>query len=283
MTVGGAAAILTAGSHASDRGVIVENDKLGLFDSVTSQYALWRGFFTRASGLFQKLTFRIPEGSSAETIEQLAQRYGLSEQQRQFLSGLSSDKAGAAFFADKVEEMNRASLHRSAFVLNAFTHLLFVDIGAQLFLSLPLLKWFFVVANLGVAWIAHASLRQELQSLLAGPNALPPKRRLGGLAANPDYNRAVKQSSIPHARSAWREKTLYRPVYFFNAAAIFLGSQFVIAPEKLIFPFGLILRKTTGLISTLVMLFDVWRGTKAGDDARGAREKEISVYSNLDI
>ena len=112
---------------------MVENDKLGIIDTVTSQFALWRGFFTRASGLFQKLTFRLPEGSSAETIEQLSQRYGLSEQQRQFLTGLSGDKAGAAFIADKIEEMNRASLHRSAFVLNAFTHLLFVDIGAQLF------------------------------------------------------------------------------------------------------------------------------------------------------
>ena len=261
----------------------MENDKLGIIDTVTSQYALWRGFFTRASGLFQKLTFRLPEGSGAEAIEQLAQRYGLNEQQRQFLTGLSGDKAGATYIADKIEEMNRASLHRSAFVLNAVTHLFFVDIGAQLYLSLPLLKWFFVVANLGVAWIAHASVRQELQFLLAGPDALPPKRRLGGLAPNPDYNRAVKQSSVPHARSAWREKTLYRPVYFINAAAIFLGSQFIIAPEKLIFPFGLILRKTTGLISTMVMLFDVWRGIKSGDDARSAREKEISVYGNLDI
>jgi len=261
----------------------VESEKVGLLDLVTSQYSLWRGFFTRASGLFQQLTFRIPEGASAETIAELSRRWRLSEEQRQFLVGLCSDKAGAAFFADKIEEMNRASLHRSAFALNAITHLLFVDLGAQLFLSLPQVKLFFVLANLCIAWIAHASIQQERQALLAGPNALPPKRRMGGLMPNPDYNKAVKQSSLPHARSAWREKSLYRLAYFINAATIFLGSQFIIAPEKLIFPFSLILRKTTGLFSTVVMLFDVWRGVKAGDDARGAREKEISVYGDLDI
>ena len=261
----------------------MESEKVGLFDSVTSHYAMWRGFFTRASGLFQQLTFRLPEGASAETIAQLSQRWGLNEAQRQSLVQLCSEKAGAAFFTDKIEEMNRAALHRSAFALNALTHLLFVDLGAQLFLSLPQIKWFFVLANLCIAWIAHASIRQERQALLAGPNALPPKRRMGGLLPNPDYNRAVKESSLPHARSAWREKSLYRPAYFINAAAIFLGSQFIIAPEKLIFPFGLILRKTTGLFSTLVMLFDVWRGVKAGDDARSAREKEITVYGELDI
>ncbi|HTO78531.1 MAG TPA: hypothetical protein VMJ31_02010, partial [Methylocystis sp.] len=220
---------------------------------------------------------------SAETIAQLSQKWRLSEEQRQFLVGLCSEKAGATFFADRIEEMNRAALHRSAFALNAVTHLLFVDVGAQLFLSLPQIKWFFVLANLCVAWIAHASIQQDRRALLAGPNALPPKRRMGGLLPNPDYNKAVKQSSLPHARSAWREKSLYRPAYFINAAIIFLGSQFIIAPEKLIFPFGLILRKTTGLFSTLVMLFDVWRGVRAGDDARSAREKEISAYGDLDI
>ena len=261
----------------------MENDKVGIFDAVTSQYAIWRGVLTRAAGLFEQLTFRIPQGSSTETIAQLSQRWRLSEEKRQYLVGLCSEKVGATFFADKIEEMNRAALHRSAFALNAVTHLLFVDVGAQLYLSLPQIKLFFVLANLGVAWIAHASIRQELQALLAGPNALPPKRRMGGLLPNPDYNRAVKQSSLPHARSAWREKSLYRPAYFINAATIFLGSQFIFAPEKLIFPFGLILRKTTGLFSTLVMLFDVWRGVRAGDDARSAREKEISVYGELDI
>jgi hypothetical protein len=259
------------------------SDNGGLIGAVTSQYAMWRGFFTRASGLFQLLTFSLPQGSGEENIAALCQRWGLSEAQRQSLVALCREKAGASFFADKLEEMNRAALHRSAFLLNAVTQLLFVDLGAQLFLSLPQIKLFFVFANLGIAWIAHASIRQELKALLAGPNALPPKRRFGGLLPNPDYNRAVKQSSLPHARSAWREKSLYRLAYFTNAATIFLGSQFVIAPEKVIFPFGLILRKTTGLFSTVVMLFDVWRGVKAGDDARSAREKEISVYGNLDI
>jgi hypothetical protein len=126
-------------------------------------------------------------------------------------------------------------------------------------------------------------MRQSLRALLAGPNALPPKRRLLGLSRNPKYNKAVKKSSRPHARSAWKEKSVYRPAYFLNALSIFLGSQFIISPEKLLFPLGFIVGKLTGLFSTLVMAFDVWRGLKAGDDARIAREREVSVYRDLDI
>ncbi len=118
----------------------MENDKVGIFDAVTSQYAIWRGVLTRAAGLFEQLTFRIPQGSSTETIAQLSQRWRLSEEKRQYLVGLCSEKVGATFFADKIEEMNRAALHRSAFALNAVTHLLFVDVGAQLYLSLPQIK-----------------------------------------------------------------------------------------------------------------------------------------------
>jgi hypothetical protein len=100
---------------------------------------------------------------------------------------------------------------------------------------------------------------------------------------NRDYNRAVKKHSRPYARAAWREKSLYRPGYFFNAATIFLGAQFILAPEKLVFPIGFTIGKITGLFTTIVMVFDVWRGVRAGDDARLAREKEISVYRDLDI
>jgi hypothetical protein len=46
---------------------------------------------------------------------------------------------------------------------------------------------------------------------------------------------------------------------------------------------SLIVGKLSGLFSTLVMAFDVWRGVRAGDDARMAREREISVYRDLDI
>jgi hypothetical protein len=31
------------------------------------------------------------------------------------------------------------------------------------------------------------------------------------------------------------------------------------------------------------MIFDVWRGVRAGEDARIAREREIAVYRDLDI
>ena len=58
---------------------------------------------------------------------------------------------------------------------------------------------------------------------------------------------------------------------------------FIGAAIPLIFPLGLIVGKLSGLFSTLVMVFDVWRGVKAGDDARNAREREVSVYRDLDI
>ena len=100
---------------------------------------------------------------------------------------------------------------------------------------------------------------------------------------NPEYNRAVKKNSRHYARSAWKEKSLYRPAYFINAASIFLGAQFVVPLERIIFPFGFILGKVTGLFTTLVMVFDLWRGVRAGEDARIAREREIAVYRDLDI
>jgi hypothetical protein len=134
-----------------------------------------------------------------------------------------------------------------------------------------------------LALIAHSEMRALFKAMIAGPNALPPKRRFFGLFPNPDYNRAVKKSSKHYARSAWKEKSLYRPAYFINAASIFLGAQFIVAPEKIIFPFGFVLAKVTGLFTTLVMIFDIWRGVRAGEDARVAREREIAVYRDLDI
>ena len=254
-----------------------------LFNSVTQRYAVGRNFLTRLTTLASRATFRIPRGSPAETIDALAQRFKLDDEQRRALAERVATKAGAAFFDEKVQNINRSAYHRSAFVLNAFTHLGFVDLAAQLSLSFPALKLALVAANLALAAIAHFEMREHFQALVAGPNALPPKRRFWGLFPNPHYNRAVKKSSRPYARSAWKEKSLYRPAYFVNAVSLFLGSQFIIAPEKLIFPFGFVLGKITGLFSTLVMVFDVWRGVRAGDDARLAREREVSVYRDLDI
>ncbi|HEY8212745.1 MAG TPA: hypothetical protein VIG36_01220, partial [Methylocystis sp.] len=96
-------------------------------------------------------------------------------------------------------------------------------------------------------------------------------------------NRAVKKNSRGYAQSAWEEKSLFRPAYFFNAVVIFLGAQFIIPPDRLIFPFSFILGKISGLFTTLVMVFDIWRGMRAGDAARVAREREVSVYRDLDI
>jgi hypothetical protein len=252
-------------------------------DSTKSRYAKMRGFLVRLWTLVGQLTFKIKQGTPDETVADIGKKSKLDDKQRQFLIELGGTKAGAAFIKEKVREINREAFHRSAFALNAFTQLGFVDLAAQLSLSLPLFKLALVAANLILAGIAHAAMRHHLRALLAGPSVLPPRRRLGGLLRNRKYNKAVKKSSRPYARSAWKEKSVYRPAYFMNALTIFLGSQFVIPPEKLIFPLGFLVGKLSGLLSTLVMVFDVWRGVRAGEDARIAREKEVSVYRDLDI
>jgi hypothetical protein len=255
-----------------------------LLGTVTSHYTAARGVFARLSGFMSRVTFRIPKGATPlETIDELGKKWALSEEERLTLQALVRAKPGAAFFDEKIQAINRAAYHRSAFVLNAFTQLLFVDVAAQLFLRLPELKLFLFGANLLIALVAHFEMKSLFAALIAGPNALPPKRRFFGMFPNPEYNRAVKKNSRHYARSAWKEKSLYRPAYFVNAATIFLGAQFIVPLERLIFPFGFILGKVTGLYTTLVMAFDIWRGVRAGEDARIAREREVAVYRDLDI
>jgi hypothetical protein len=261
----------------------MEAEPARLVDAATSRFAVTRRWLARVSSFSNKVTFRIKRGAPAQTIEELGRRWTLQDRQRQALLRLGAGKQGAAFIDEKVASINRAAFHRSAFVLNAFTHLLFVDLAAQLSLSFPELKFALVAANLLLALVAHREMRQNFRALLAGPHALPPKRRFFRLLSNPRYNRAVKKSSKPYARAAWKEKTLYRSAYFFDAATIFLGSQFILPPERLIFPFGFLLGKISGLFSTVVVFFDGWRGIRAGDDARLAREREVSVYRDLDI
>ncbi|WP_424360685.1 hypothetical protein [Methylocystis parvus] len=255
-----------------------------LIGAVTSHYAAARGFLSRASAFIARVTFKIPKGATpGETINELGKRWALTEEERLTLHILIQTKPGVAFFDEKIQSINRAAFHRSAFALNAVTQLLFVDVAAQLYVSLPQLKLALFAANLALALVAHAEMRGLFNAMIAGPNALPPKRRFFGLFPNPDYNRAVKKHSKHYARSAWKEKSLYRPAYFIDAATIFLGAQFILAPEKIIFPFGFIMAKVTGLFTTLVMIFDIWRGVRAGEDARVAREREIAVYRDLDI
>ncbi len=251
--------------------------------ATSSRFAVTRRWLARVSGWAAKATFRIKRGAPELTIAELGKSWPLSETQRAALLQLGTSKPGAAFIDEKVGDINRAAFHRSAFVLNAATHLLFVDLGAQLLLSLWELKVALVIGNLLLALLAHWQMRTHFRALLAGPRALPKKRRMWGLLSNPRYNKAVKKNSKPYARSAWKEKTLYRTAYFGNAVLIFLGSQFILPPERLIFPFGFLIGKITGLITTIVVFFDGWRGIRAGDDARLAREREVSVYRNLKI
>lgn len=253
------------------------------FGSLFSRFDAARSYFGRASALLGKATFHIKRGTPQETIAAIEEKWRLDGDRRRSLAELAATKSGAAFLDEKVGDINRAAFHRSAFLLNAVTQLGFVDLPAQFYLSFPQVKLALALANLALAGIAQVSMRQNFNALLEGPNALPPKRILWGLFANPDYNRAVKRSSKPYARLAWTERSLYRPAYFLNAASIFLGSQFVIPPEKLFFPLGFISAKISGVVATLIMLFDVWRGFRAGEDARAAREREISVYRDLDI
>ncbi|PPD44984.1 MAG: hypothetical protein CTY15_05550 [Methylocystis sp.] len=255
-----------------------------LIGSVTSHYAAARGFLSRFSAFLAKVTFKIPKGASpAESIDELGKRFTLDEEQRLTLQILVKTKPGVAFLDEKIQSINRAAYHRSAFALNAVTQLLFVDMAAQLYISFPQLKLALFGANLLLALIAHSEVRALFKALIAGPNALPPKRRFFNMFPNPEYNRAVKKHSRHYARSAWKEKSLYRPAYFVNAASIFLGGQFVLPLERLIFPFGFIIGKVSGLFTTVVMVFDLWRGFRAGEDARLAREREIAVYRDLDI
>ncbi|MBM3563455.1 MAG: hypothetical protein FJX48_10015 [Alphaproteobacteria bacterium] len=251
--------------------------------SLTSRYAAARDVFARISNVLNKATFKIKRGAPNETIDEIARRFKTDDYDRLVLRERAATKAGAAFIEEKTQDINRANFHRSAFALNAFTHLFFVDLAAQLSFSFVELKYAFTFANVALALLAHISVRQSYRALLAGPNALPPKRRLWGMFPNPAYNRAVKKNSRSYAQSAWEEKSLFRPAYFINAAVIFLGGQFIIPPDRLIFPFSFIVGKASGLFMTLVMAFDVWRGIRAGDAARTAREREVSVYRDLDI
>jgi len=269
--------------HKSARKIDMETEPAKVINSATSLYARARGLLAQASTYFNQATFNIKRNTRAETIAEIVRRWKLDEKAQLFLIDLITTKAGAAFFDEKVEGINRAAFHRSAFALNASTQLGFVDLAAQLSFWFPQLKIALVAANLVLSWIAHLEMHQNCSMLLAGPNALPPKRRLGGLLSNPAYNRAVKKSSRPYAKSAWKEKSLYRPAYFINALLIFLGSEFIIPAGRIIFPIGFIVGKISGLFSTLVMIFDIWRGIRAGEDARIAREREISVYRHLDI
>jgi hypothetical protein len=261
----------------------MEGDSGSLVGALTARYTKARGILAGLSSFVVKATFRIKRGSSEETVAEVARRWRLDDRQRNALLALGASRAGAAFIDERVRAINRAAFHRSAFVLNGLTQFGFVDLAAQLSLHLPQLKLGLLGANLLLAIVAHVEMRQGFRSLLAGPSALPPKRRLWGLLRNPAYNKAVKRSSRPHARSAWREKSLYRLAYFVNALTMFLGAQFILPPDRLVFPFGLIVDKLTGLFSTLVMVLDVWRGIRAGDDARLAREREVAAYRDLDI
>lgn len=257
-----------------------EPDLLG---SLSSSYGAVRKYWMQASSLLAMATFRIDRGTTEETLASLNERFKLDEEQRLTLSALAANKPGAIYIDEKVQDINRAAFHRSAFLANALVQLLFVDVASTFYVSFPLLKYALVFANLLLAGLAHFSLSQSFGAMLGGPNALPPKRIFFGLFSNPEYNRAVKKNSRPHARAAWREQSLYRPAYFINAGAIFLGAQFIIPLEKLMFPFGFLIGKIMGLFTTAVMIFDIWRGIRAGDDARLFREREVSVYRDLNI
>jgi hypothetical protein len=254
-----------------------------LMDSIFTQVASARGLYGRVSDFLTRATFKISAGTPQQTIAALAASFGLGEADQKKLADLCATKSGAAFFAEKVETMDREATHRSAFALNALMQLLFVDLAAQIGLSFFTLKLLLTAANVLIAILAHLGRRQALRELLDGPNALPSKRRLFGLVANKSYNKAVKRNSQTHAETAWKEASIYRVAYYVNAATLFLGAEFILSPSKLIFPFSLVVGKLSGLFSTFVMLLDAWCGFKASEDSRRAREKEVAVYRDLDV
>ena len=254
-----------------------------LIASVTSHYATARRLFTRSSSFLADATFAIRQGTPDQTIAALSEKCALSDADRQKLADLCARKGGAGFLAEKVADMNREAFHRSAFALNALVQLLCVDLGAQFSVSLPQLKFLLVFMNLFLAMVAHYARRKRLRELIAGPSRLPSRRRCFGMLPNKAYNKAVKRSSRPFAQAAWRENSVYKPAYYLNAATLFFGSEFILPPSKLVFPFGFVLGKIVGLFTTLAMAFDIWRGVRASEDSRRAREREVAVYRDLDI
>lgn len=254
-----------------------------LVEALATRYASARGLLGGLLAFFAKATCKIAPGAPAATIDALAASFALGEADKQRLRDLVSTKAGEAYFFEKLDNLNREAAHRSAFVLGAVVQLFFVDLAGLVGLSFLPLKIALALANLLVAVLAHMSRREQLRELLEGPNALPPKRWLFGLFANKHYNKAVKRNSLAYAEMAWREDTLYRPAYYANAATLFVGSEFIVAPGKLYFPFSLIVGKLSGLFSTFAMVLNLWFGFKASEDGRRAREKEVAAYRDLDV
>lgn len=230
-------------------------------------------------------TYQVTGRDAAELVQNLTLRFKLGTEQTAELERLITSKQGRAFLMERVHGINRESFHRSAFLFNAASQIAFVDLASGLMPFLPVLplKMVFAAANLGIAAYAHRQIRHEVKSLLAGPEALPPRRRLWGLLANPAYNRAVKRQSEKHGKEAWREKIVYRGGYYLNAASLFLGGQFLVPADKLIWPIGYIVGKTATVITMPLMALNIWRGTVSGSNALRAREQQNSTLGKLNL
>ena len=131
--------------------------------SMTSRYARARSFLTQLGTFVGQVTFKIKRGTQDETIAEIGKKWKLDAKQRQFLIELGGTKAGAAFIDEKVQDINRGAFHRSAFALNAFTQLGFVDLAAQLSLSLPQTQAGVCSGQPHSRRIAHAAMRQHFR------------------------------------------------------------------------------------------------------------------------
>ncbi|NBX66717.1 MAG: hypothetical protein EBQ96_06965 [Proteobacteria bacterium] len=244
-----------------------------------------KGRLARIWEIKDKLTYQVKGKNTDELIQNLATRFSLKPAHTAHLEDLAKTKEGRAFLMERVHGINRESFHRSAFLFNAASQIAFVDLAGTMLPFLPTLplKLIFAAANLGIAAYAHRHVRRELRSLLAGPEALPPKRKWWGLLSNGAYNRAVKKQSKKHGKEAWREKIIYRGGYYLNAASLFLGGQFLVSSDKLIWPVSYIFAKAGTLVTLPLVGLNIWRGTVSGSNALRAREQQNSTLGKLQI
>lgn len=197
------------------------------------------------------LTSQITGDTRDEKIESLCLKFNQNskekEKVRARLDDIIETKAGALFFDDKIDEINRESFHKGALLANAALQLLTVDL-----LNLgTALKAALVTANLGLAYYAHTRINKAKTELLAGPTKVPPKPQrdvpnldrwnvwrwlVGGkskkqLHAELSYTRehldhfeARDKRDLPYKASAKRE-LVYAAAYAANATTLVFGAS----------------------------------------------------------
>ena len=134
-----------------------------------------------------------------------------------------------------------------------------------------------------LAMVAHLEMRQHFRALMAGPRQLPKRRRLFGLLSNPRYNKRGEEKLEALCAQRLEGDDAVSIAYFVNAGGDLSGLAIHHPARAADLPVRLSARQDHRADHHRSWCFDGWRGIRAGDDARLAREREVSVYRNLDI